>query len=284
MKKYAVCMWGQLRAVNDEIIENLYKNLLEPLEADFFVMVQKTGTDIDKNMDLLKTENKIMYESPDVTKIFINYNNFKKNNPKKPNNNYINIPFLNVYYNFYNIGKTFGDIFEKNYEYIIITRSDFLHLFPFPDISSLYDKEDLRYWCYDGHEWGGINCTLICVPSKYIKSYLFSCYNYLQDSNNIKRFNSISDNYKLNTEFFAKIIFDDNNWKIGKIEPNAFLTASNMNEITTWAKIKYSNVYKVFYKYKDQLNRAFASLRKYKNNKRWQLCNLDGNYSIILKN
>jgi len=277
-------MWGQLRAVNDEIIENLYKNLLEPLEADFFVMVQKTGTDIDKNMDLLKTENKIMYESPDVTKIFINYNNFKKNNPKKPNNNYINIPFLNVYYNFYNIGKTFGDIFEKNYEYIIITRSDFLHLFPFPDISSLYDKEDLRYWCYDGHEWGGINCTLICVPSKYIKSYLFSCYNYLQDSNNIKRFNSISDNYKLNTEFFAKIIFDDNNWKIGKIEPNAFLTASNMNEITTWAKIKYSNVYKVFYKYKDQLNRAFASLRKYKNNKRWQLCNLDGNYSIILKN
>ena len=73
MKKYAVCMWGQLRAVN-EIIENLYKNLLEPLEADFFVMVQKTGTDIDKNMDLLKTKNKIMYESPDVAKIFINYN------------------------------------------------------------------------------------------------------------------------------------------------------------------------------------------------------------------
>ena len=283
MKKYAVCMWGQLRAVN-EIIENLYKNLLEPLEADFFVMVQKTGTDIDKNMDLLKTENKIMYESPDVTKIFINYNDFKKNNPKKPNNNYTNIAYFNYYYNLYEIGKTFGDIFEKNYEYIIITRSDFLHLFPFPDISSLYDKEDLRYWCYDGHEWGGINCTLICVPSKYIKSYLFSCYNYLQDSNNIKRFNSITDTCKLNTEFFAKIIFDDNNWKIGKIEPNAFITASNMNEITTWAKIKYSNVYNVFYKYEDQLNRAFASLTKYKNNKRWQLCNLNGNYSIILKN
>ena len=81
MKRYAVCMWGQLRSIN-EIIENLYKNLLEPLEADFFVMVQKTGTDIDKNMDLLKTKNKIMYESPDVAKIFINYNQLKKNNPK----------------------------------------------------------------------------------------------------------------------------------------------------------------------------------------------------------
>ena len=282
MKRYAVCMWGQLRSIN-EIIENLYKNLLEPLEADFFVMVQKTGTDIDKNMDLLKTKNKIMYESPDVAKIFINYNQLNKNNPK---NNYISISHLNIYYNWYEIGKTFGDIFEKNYEYIILTRSDFLHLFPFPDISSLYEKEDLRYWCYNGHECGGINCTLICVPSKYIKSYLFSFYNYLQDSNNIKRLNSISCilNTELNTEFFTKIIFDDNNWKIGKIEPNAFITASNMNEITTWAEVKYCKLYKVFYKYEDQLKRAFASLIKYKNNKRWHLCNSNGNYSIILKN
>jgi hypothetical protein len=273
-KKYAVCMWGQLRSVN-EIIVNLYKNLLEPLEADFFVMVQKTGTDIDKNIDLLKTENKIMYESPDVTKIFINYNKLLKNN------NYIKISSLNIYYNWYEIGKTFGDIFEKNYEYIILTRSDFLHLFPYPDISSLYDKEDLRYWCYDGHEFNGINCTLICIPSKFIKSFLFSCYTYLQNSNNITRLNSIS--HKLNVEFFTKIIFDDNNWKIGKIEPNSFITASNMNEITTWAKIKYSKVYKVFYKYEDQLKRAFTSLRKYKNNKRWQLYNLNGNYNISLK-
>jgi hypothetical protein len=163
MKKYAVCMWGQLRSV-DKIIENLYKNLLEPLEADFFVMVQKTGTDIDKNMDLLKTENKVMYESPDVTKIFTNYNKLLKNN------NYINIPYLNMYYNWYKICETFGDIFEQNYEYTIITRSDLLHLIPYPDISSLYDKKNL-FWCYHGNEWGGINYNLICVPSKYIKSY-----------------------------------------------------------------------------------------------------------------
>jgi hypothetical protein len=271
-KKYAVCMWGQLRSL-EIVIENLYKNLLETLKADLFVMVQKTGTNMDKNIDLLKTENKIMYESPDVTKIFTNYNKLLKNN------NYINIPYLNVYYNWYEIGKTFGDTFEKNYDYIILTRSDFLHLVPFPDISSLYEKED-SFWCYDGHEWGGINSTLICIPSKYIKSYLFSLYTYLQDSNNIKRFNNISHN--LNTELFIKIIFVDNNWKIGKIEPNAFITASNFNEITTWAPIKYSKVYNVFYKYEDQMKIAFTSLIKYKNNNKWTLCNSNGNYNIIL--
>jgi len=272
-KKYAVCMWGQLRSV-DKIIENLYQNLLEPLEADFFVMVQKTGTDIDKNMDLLKTENKIMYESPDVTKIFTNYNKLLKNN------NYINIPYLNMYYNWYKICETFGDIFEQNYEYTIITRSDLLHLIPYPDISSLYDKKNL-FWCYHGNEWGGINYNLICVPSKYIKSYLFSFYTYLQDSNNITRFNNISNN--LNTESFTKIIFVDNNWNIGKIEPNAFITASNSNEITTWAPVKYSEVYKVFYKYEDQMKFAFTSLRKYQHNKRWKkLCNSNGKVIIVL--
>jgi hypothetical protein len=272
-KKYAVCMWGQLRSIKT-IIENLYKNVLEPLDADFFIMAQKTGRDIDNNIDLFKTENKIMYESPDVTKIFINYNNLLKNN------NYINIPYLNIYYNFYEIGKTFGDIFEQNYEYIILTRSDFLHLFPFPDISSFFDKEDLHFWCYNGHEWGGINATLICVPSKYIKSYLFSFYTYLQDSNNITRFNNISNN--LNVELFIKIIFDDNNWKIGKIEPNAFITASSFNEITTWGKVYYSNRYNIFYKYDDQLERAFTCLNKYKNNEKWHLCDSNGTYNIIL--
>ena len=273
-KKYAVCMWGQLRSVK-EIIGNLYKNLLEPLEADLFIMAQKTGTDIDKNIDLFKTENKIIYESPNVTEIFINYNKLFNCN------NYLNISHLNIYYNFYEIGKTFGDIFEKNYEYIILTRSDFLHLFPFPDVSSLYEnKEDLHYWCYNGHEHGGINLTLICVPSTYIKSYLFSYWTYLQDSSNIERFNRMSG--ELNVEVFAKVIFNDNNWKIGKIEPNSFITASSLNEITTWAKVHYSNTYKVFYKYEEQVIRAFDCLKQYKNNEKWHLYYLNGIYNIIL--
>jgi hypothetical protein len=266
-------MWGQLRAV-ETIIEQLYKNLLEPLEADLFVMAQKTGTDIDNNINLFKTENKIIYESPDVTKQFINYDKLLKKN------NYINIPYLNVYDNWYKISETFSDIFEQNYEYIILTRSDFLHLFPFPDIINLYEKEEQLFWCYDGHEWGGVNTTLVCVPSKYIKEYLCSPYNYLQDSKNVERFNNTSQN--LNTELFFKIMFDDKNWKIGKIQPNAFISASNRSEITTWAAVKYSELHKVFYKYDDQLNRAFNSLENYKNNNKWSLQCLNQNYKIIL--
>lgn len=120
----------------------------------------------------------------------------------------------------------------------------------------------------------------MCIPSKYIKNFLCSAYNYLQDSNNITRFNNISQ--KLNTEYFFKLIFDDNNWKIGKIQPNAFITASCNTEITTWAKINYSNLHKVFYKYEDQLNCALNSLTQYKNNEKWILNISNENYKIIL--
>ena len=269
-KKYAVCMWGQLRSVK-EVVENLYKNLLEPLKADFFIMAQKTGTDIDENIDLFKTKNKIIYQSPDVTEVFINYNKFNNEN------NYLSHSHLNVYYNFYKIGKTFGDIFEQNYEYIILTRSDFLHLFPFPDVSSLLGKEDLHCWCYNGHGWGGINLTLICVPSAYIKSYLYSFYNFVQLPANVKTLNTVP----LNVEHFAKKIFNENNWKVGKIEPNAFITASSLNEITTYGKVYYSDTYKLFFKYKDQMVTAFNSLNKYKNNEKWHLCDSNG-MNIIL--
>ena len=98
------------------------------LKADFFIMAQKTGTDIDENIDLFKTKNKIIYQSPDVTEVFINYNKFNNEN------NYLSHSHLNVYYNFYKIGKTFGDIFEQNYKgrSIIVktVQTKYYHLFP----------------------------------------------------------------------------------------------------------------------------------------------------------
>jgi hypothetical protein len=271
-KKYAVCMWGQLRAV-DTIIDNFNKFLIEPLQADLYIFVQKTNTNIDSNLELFKTDNKILYDPSDNTKTFRNYDRLFKNN------NYLNIPYLNVYENWYKINEKFGDIFEKNYNYIILTRSDFLHLFDFPDFLNIYDNNEL-FWCYDGHEYEGINTTLVCVSSKYIKEYLCCAYNYLDDPKNIDTLN----NNDLNTERFLKLIFDKNNWKIGKIQNNAFITASSLNDITTWASISYCNINKVFYKYDYQMKNVYNSLEQYNNHKRWIISSKDINKIILETN
>jgi len=258
-KKYAVCMYGQLRAIST-VLENLNKFLIEELQADLYLLVQYSDTDIDNYINLFNTNNKFIYHPPDVTQVFINYELLQKNN------NYINNPYLQLYYNWHKINEIYGDIFEKNYEYIILTRSDFLHLFPFPNILNIDSDNDI-FWCYEGHEWGGINSTLICVSSKYIKEYLSSFYNYLQDSNNINYLNGCN----LNVEQFLKIIFDNFNWKVGKIENNSFITATNLNEITTWGAITYHCEKNVYFKYDDQLHRAFNALKKYENNNCWNI-------------
>lgn len=268
-KKYAVCMYGQLRAANT-VYENLNKFLINELEADLYVLVQQTKTDIDKYINLFNTENKLIYDPPDVRNLFINHKLLKQND------NYIIDACLQLYYNWNKINEIFGDIFEKNYEYIILTRSDYLHICPFPNILNICSKD--VFWCYDGHEWGGINSTLICVSSKYIKEYLSAFYNYLQDHNNIDYLNTLT----INVEGFTKIIFDKFNWKIGKIEPNAFITATNLNEITTWAAISYCPNNNVYYKYPDQLHRAFNSLKKYENNKSWKILCIDNDDYIRL--
>jgi hypothetical protein len=261
-KKYAVCIFGQLRSV-EVVIENLNKFLLKPLDADLYVLAQETGTDIDKNIKLFETDNKLIYKPLDNTKIYTNLSKLTRSN--LAHRNYIINSHLNIYVNFLKIANTYGNIFENNYEYIIITRSDYLHLFNFPDIVNLTSKTDL-FWCYDGHEYGGINNTLICVPSKYIKKYLSSAFIYLEDVNSINRLN----NLELNVEQYYKLIFDDNGWKIGKIQNNAFITASNINTITTsYKSVEYSEKHNVFYKYIEQLTNAYDALNSYNKNYKW---------------
>ena len=271
-KKYAVCIFGQLRAV-EVVIENLNKFVIKPLDADLYVLAQETGTNIDKNINIFDTNNKIIYKPLDNTKIYTNFS--KLNKSDEAQKNYITNSHLNIYLNFLKIANTYGNIFEKNYEYIIITRSDYLHLFNFPDILNLTSKTDL-FWCYDGHEYGGINNTLICVPSKYIKRYLSCAFNYLEDLNNINRLNSLI----LNVEGFYKLMFDNNNWKIGKIQNNAFITASNINTITTsYKSVEYSEKHNVFFKYIDQLTNSYNSLNSYNKKYNWVF----NNNKIILE-
>ena len=89
--------------------------------------------------------------------------------------------------------------------------------------------------------------------------------------NNIQRLNSLY----LNIERFQKMIFEDYYWNVGKIEPNSFLTASSVNEISTWhgGCIRYCPIKKVFYKYPDQLNRSFNAFKKYENSNKWRFNN-----------
>ena len=68
-KKYAVCVWGQLRGVESSI-DSFNKNLCQPLNADLFVFGQKTNTNVDLNLDLYQNNIIIreLYTNPENIK------------------------------------------------------------------------------------------------------------------------------------------------------------------------------------------------------------------------
>ena len=50
-KKYAICLWGELRGVQTTI-NSFYEYLVKPLDADIFIICQQTDSKIDKNINL----------------------------------------------------------------------------------------------------------------------------------------------------------------------------------------------------------------------------------------
>jgi len=267
-KRYAFCMLGQPRAIKPTI-DNLYKNLIEPLNADVFLLLQKTHTDIDNDFNLFEKNvvEKILYDPPEkISDKYKYFDKFEKNckHLKKD-------AILQLWYNCHLTNEHFGDALQNNYEYIILTRSDYLYLFPFPDILELTNNESKNIWVFDGHEYSGVNSTLMCIPSIYIKNLLASCYDYLQNWDDLERLMR-SSKYcdDVNPEYFMQQIMEHNNFRLGKIQNNAFITGVSENDITTTDyKIKYDEEHRVYYKYREQLNNTFEALSQYENGKRW---------------
>lgn len=257
--KYAFCMWGELRGITSTS-DSLYKNVIKPLNADVFICCQKTGKDIDNNISLFKDNivDKQLYDKPNLNDVYKHLDAIENKGNFRIDSN------LQMYYNFYKINKLYGKLFETEYDYIILSRSDFLHIFEFPNISNLTKNDDI-IWSYDEHDYGGINMCLLVVPAKYIVRYLTSTYNYLNDESNIDKLNRLD----LNNEKLYKLYFNENNWKIGKIQNNAFITCDSDKEITTWGEIKYSDKYNVYYKYEYQMNNSYESYEQYKNGDTW---------------
>jgi hypothetical protein len=269
-KKYAICIWGEPRAI-PVTIDSFQKHLAQPLDADLFAILNKTNDEFDNDINIYDTidSNKIIYDKPEnITQHFSIYDKLIDHG-SNIRSGYMKETNLQILYNFNKINETFGELFEKNYQYIILTRTDFLHLFDFPNILELTNNKDDIFWSYDGHEHGGLNATLFCVPSKYIRNYLSCPYNAFQDNKNIDKFNKLSSERDFTIEAFLQLLMDENNWKVGKMDNNAFLTAASEKKLTSWTDILYDEDKKVFYKYPDQLEKSYTALEKYNKGYKW---------------
>ncbi len=266
MKTYAVVMWGELRTI-PLIIENFKKNLLDELKADLYVIVQKTGLPTDENIKLLSNDNGLvyqyMYDKPS------NFNDIYPSLSTLGNQyNCINCNengTLNLYNNWSIIDDLIGYNLEKEYEYIILTRSDYNHILPFPDIKNIVDiKYNDTVWSYEGCDWEGINMNMRIVPNTLIRNVLTQVSKFL---NSPLEHYEIKDKY-FNIEKLIDFIYKKQNIVIGRICNTGFIIANDRNDRTTWGPILYSDKHKVYYKYHENLEFTFESYNLYMNEKK----------------
>jgi hypothetical protein len=280
-KHYAICLWGELRGVK-ATVTNLYEHLVNPLEADLLILCQRALPDDEERLALLSERcvYKELYDKPDANQYlgqgFSKLSNAIKNNWSKDSN-------VQQYINFHKYAMVIANQPVK-YERYIFIRTDFMHILPFPDIITI-NPDTTMFWCYNGHNYGGVNYTMIAVPHIHVNDYLTGPYHYITDDQMVEQVMREKKGRSMNCEEFMNFIFTKRHWSIGTIKHNAYLTAETTKDRTTWASIQHDEKHNVLYKYREQVAEAFDMLEAWKKTNTWvQQVLVKNKYVITVKN
>lgn len=283
--KFAYLVMTELRSL-EKNINDLYKYIIDPFEADIFICVQETSVDDYEKIKLF-TRNVVHSE---IYKKSNPYQYFGKNNSliikyndsfnwNKPSN-------LQIYINYHKMGHIIKNIIN-NYDYFITMRTDVSILFPFPEKNFFYDLPPSIY-SFDteySKGWGGSGYSVF-IHKKFIFSYL--CAYYFIISNKVFR-NALINNFydksekKLvcNQEKFQKICLKIINMPnpIYIKNTNVYYNATTLTDHTTWSSPSVHPKYNVICKYPKQCDEAYDSLYLWNNGYRWKY----ENNSLLLK-
>jgi hypothetical protein len=274
--KFAYLVMTELRSL-EKNINDLYKYIINPFEADIFICVQETSLDdyekiklFDKNViysEIYKKSNPYQYFGKNNS-LIIKYND--SFNWNKPSN-------LQIYINYHKMGHIIKNIIQ-NYDYFITMRTDVSILFPFPEKNFFNDMPPSIY-SFDteySKGWGGSGYSVF-IHKNFIFSYL--CAYYFIISNKVFRNTLINNFYdksekKLvcNQEKFQKICLKIINMPtpIYIKNTNVYYNATTLTDHTTWSTPIIHPKYNVICKYPKQCDEAYDSLYLWNNGYRWK--------------
>ena len=289
--KFAFLVMCEFRGVKSTI-DNIYKNLIKPYDADVFICVQKALPDDEERMNLFN-ENVVyreVYDKPDPAAYF-----GEQNNLDIPGGNWNMQSNLQIYINYHKMATVIENVYDQ-YDYFIILRPDSQILFPFPN-KELFGNVPESIYLIDGNYckwWGDIGMPGI-IHKNYILGVLSCYYNVISNKEYrnpifeiVNGENILSKPGELNQERFFYVcmhIFNLYN-KIKKINNvNFFWTAEKVNDYHTWSKPHMHPRRNVISKYDDQCDEAFANNDLWNTDKyMWSINKNNLNIELSLKN
>jgi hypothetical protein len=277
--RVAVCLTGEVRGINS-CVPTLYKNILEPLSAGIFYCFNKHNPEKDNKISVFN--NRLIkgriYEKPDLRKTLVPDSLYSKLDEQ---DFYFQSNWLGTvngctggvcyrHWDFKNLAFLITP-YVNDYDYFIVTRTDFHYLFPIFDFSILNGQEIIKHSGFDNTDGKGMNWEFIICHRSKILEYLNSPYLFMNDP--------MLQNYMIqeirqrhrNNECFQKIIAEFYEWKISEMDINSFISADSMQERTTWGEIDLEKNFGVCFKYRDMMYKAYDNYERFKVNKSWVL-------------
>lgn len=258
--KFAMLVMLELRAIK-KTINTLYKYIIDPYDADIFILCQKQFEDDNKNIELFdrKVIYKELYDKPDPH-IFFN-NAITKQWSCRNWNNY---SCLQIYINLYKMANIIKP-YINDYDYFIFIRPDIEVLFPFPD-KELFEKVDKKLYSIDANyaiSHGGIGHPMY-IHRDYILEFLTCSYDRIVSSTKDDDFTMFNQEAFL-THSMKKQQLEYTLFK----NLNYYYTVETLQDYTTWSKPSIHPVYNVLCKYDSQVSEAYNNLKLWNEGYRW---------------
>lgn len=267
MNKTCVCIEGQLRG-SKRCGPTIKKYLVEKLNADLYLFLQNYEKHKEYNIKYYGNPKKvIIYDNPypNFEKIFDNLCNKFNCDKSKWRETFTKLIDGNYMLGYekpgtcirrmYNRYLIFNELQNSDYEWFVILRSDLYFVDYFYDLSQL--KNDCLN-LYKKGDWGGLNNNFLVFHKSLFENVL----NYIKFFLNGNVLNYYLNNYdnsdEINEEKFFHINMKINNIKFNYIENMWYISADDLEETTTWAKIQKSNngdYFKYNYDYLDAINK-----------------------------
>jgi hypothetical protein len=276
--RVAICLTGEPRGMK-ACADSLYENIVEPLDASVFYSFNRATPDDESKMELVAR--KLIYgelkEKADLRKELVPESLFDKLDERDfdPLSNWIgtiNKQKGGVCYrhiDFRRMAVIVSDYLNQ-FDYFIITRSDFKYLFPIFDFSILTDQEIIKHKGSDHYFHTGMNWEFIICKSNKVLEFLNAPYLFMNDESLQDLVIKKIRQRPRNNESFQRIISEYYNWNVSEMEINGFLSADSLEERTTWGEVQHSESKQIYFKYSEMTNDAYRNLDKINCGLRWK--------------
>ncbi|CAJ1400357.1 unnamed protein product [Effrenium voratum] len=261
--KVLCCIWGELRGVL-ATLDSLRAMLLEPLSADLLAVAQRQLLDDEQRLTALSSSRLVgakLYEKPSPETFFGEHYEYMS----QVRGNWLNAGNTQVLINHKMLADYLRsqNMYEK-YDLFVFTRSDLLHLLPFPgaaDLRRCLGRTDVLTQA--GHEFGGVNYNFAIMQSAVAEQYLTAPYDTI-----VSR--SLPNRQKVyNIELFWRVILAQKSIRNLRMPVTCFVTGESVEDRTSWRKIRHSEEHDVIYKYQAQMEEAFRNLEIWKQHPEW---------------